>query len=103
MNSVRRQIVLLFALMSFLSAATIFFVTVSDNAESTQPVQEEPESEDEGILGGFQLTRSEEEGLLAQSINGLIALNKDIGIGLNVISGNVTEPETNEAEENIAE
>lgn len=103
MNSFRRQAILLFALMGFLSAATVFFVTVSNNTEPTQTVQDDPENEGDGILGGFKLTRSDREGLLAQSINGLIKLNEDIGIGLNVVSGNVTEPEINETEKDISQ
>ncbi|MFO7794264.1 MAG: hypothetical protein R6V35_04800 [Candidatus Nanohaloarchaea archaeon] len=95
MNKFRQQLILLFALMGFLSAVTVFFVTVT----SSDPGQEAVDNSqnNESVLQSIEVTEPEGDGLIAQSIKGLIALNEDFNTGLSAISGEVNETEENKS------
>ncbi len=87
---------LLLAIMVFLSAITVFFVTTSSSSPNPETISDKPESDNGGIVESIEISTPEGEGLLAQSIRGLIALKEDFNTGLTVVSGG-----TNATEENI--
>jgi len=87
MNSFRQQAVILFALMAFLSAVTVFFVMASPN--ESQEIAEDNSTQNnsnESHIENIEISEPEGDGLIAQSVKGLIALYRDFNSGVEMFS-----------------
>lgn len=80
MNSFKQQALLLTAIMLFLSAITVFFISVGS------PGEQEAEEDSGSLLPQVEVTQPQGDGLVDQSLRGLILLYEDIQTGLSAIS-----------------
>lgn len=82
MNDKTRQLLILFALLLFLSTITIFHVRMTnpypESADYNNTVRNNTVKNDSGI----QFEKREGNDLLTQSINGLIDLYRDLNKGM---------------------
>lgn len=81
MNDKTRQLLILFALLVFLSMITIFHVKM------TNPYPDNVnENSTDSNFSGVKLEKREGDDLLTQSINGLIDLYRDLRTGMEFFS-----------------
>mgnify|MGYP006296395945 CR=1 FL=1 len=98
MNKFRQQAIILFALMGFLSAVTVFFVTATSYDSSDEAASNNSLNENSSFIDNIEIEKSEGDGLIAQSVNGLITLYRDFNTGTSILSSNM---KGNQNEENI--
>lgn len=81
MNDKTRQLLILFALLVFLSMITIFHVRMTNPYPETGDYKDSASND-----SGIKLEKREGDDLLTQSINGLIDLYRDLNTGMEFLN-----------------
>lgn len=85
MDDKLRQLLILFSVMVFLTAITVFWVEVSETENTDQGVNASNLPQNSTDIS-MKLEKREGDDLLTQSINGLIQLYRDFNTGLNTVT-----------------
>jgi uncharacterized membrane protein len=95
MNRFRRQAIILFALMGFLSAVTVFLATSTSYSPGGEPGSNTSMEENTSFIDNIEIEKSEGDDLFTQSVNGLITLYRDFNTGANLLSDNKERTQDN--------